>query len=486
MSTSDPMHRTGPGLPPHPDVDVRAWLKTGQKVRLRRNAIGPCHGPSTRRLTGHLLSACSAPRSPPESTTSTRPSTTARNVVNDLIREALYPYPRELAIVSKMQAPSGRRDGHPPRRRTPVARRHRRQSPQPAARPSWPRSTSACPAPAAPARASMISWPPWSQARDEGLIAGVGLSNVSHERLPARRGRHRDRLRAEPVPPRRPRLNPGPGGVHPPRHRLHAVLPARLAARRSQPGAHQPGGYPDSRPPWRLTPPQVALQWLLQLAPNMLLIPGTGSTGHLLENLAAEHVALDDEALRDLATSAHDEIVVDVPTKRWLPRRPARFPGSTPVIGHGLSTGTASAPAGEGLPSSRRHHLNVPRPLRRGVPRGCASRISPLPWHHREQPGSALPQCLTTRQASLHAADHSVASPKGLSTLGSALARFQTRTPACYRASWQLPGPDFHRQATTSFRSGHDRWTITSCSLGAPAAVLVQRDVGPTFPFPDC
>ena len=33
----------------------------------------------------------------------------------------------------------------------------------------------------------------------------------------------------------------------------------------------------------------------------MLLIPGTGSTVHLLENLAAEHVALDDEALRDLA-----------------------------------------------------------------------------------------------------------------------------------------------------------------------------------------
>jgi hypothetical protein len=29
---------------------------------------------------------------------------------------------------------------------------------------------------------------------------------------------------------------------------------------------------------------------------------------------------------------------------------------------------------------------------------------------------------------------------------------FQTEPPACYRASWQLPGPDFHRQATTSLR----------------------------------
>jgi len=42
----------------------------------------------------------------------------------------------------------------------------------------------------------------------------------------------------------------------------------------------------------------VALQWLLQLAPNVLLIPGTGSVAHLRENLAAEGVTLDDEALR--------------------------------------------------------------------------------------------------------------------------------------------------------------------------------------------
>jgi len=51
-----------------------------------------------------------------------------------------------------------------------------------------------------------------------------------------------------------------------------------------------------------VTAAQVALQWLLQLAPDVLLIPGTGSAAHLLENLAAEHVALDDEALGELAT----------------------------------------------------------------------------------------------------------------------------------------------------------------------------------------
>jgi len=37
-------------------------------------------------------------------------------------------------------------------------------------------------------------------------------------------------------------------------------------------------------------------------------------------------------------------------------------------------------------------------------------------------------------------------------TLGFDPARFQAKPPACYRTSWQLPGPDFHRQATTSLR----------------------------------
>jgi aryl-alcohol dehydrogenase-like predicted oxidoreductase len=49
-----------------------------------------------------------------------------------------------------------------------------------------------------------------------------------------------------------------------------------------------------------VTPPQVALQWLLQLAPNVLLIPGTGTIAHLAENLSAEDITLDDQALRDL------------------------------------------------------------------------------------------------------------------------------------------------------------------------------------------
>jgi len=42
-----------------------------------------------------------------------------------------------------------------------------------------------------------------------------------------------------------------------------------------------------------------------------------------------------------------------------------------------IATHSAGRPgrAGEGLPSSRHHHPNVPRPLRRGVLRGCTSRL---------------------------------------------------------------------------------------------------------------
>ncbi len=40
------------------------------------------------------------------------------------------------------------------------------------------------------------------------------------------------------------------------------------------------------------TPMQVALAWLLRRAPNMLLIPGTSSVNHLRENLAAAHLEL--------------------------------------------------------------------------------------------------------------------------------------------------------------------------------------------------
>jgi aryl-alcohol dehydrogenase-like predicted oxidoreductase len=48
------------------------------------------------------------------------------------------------------------------------------------------------------------------------------------------------------------------------------------------------------------TPMQVALAWLLQHSPNILLIPGTSSMEHLRENLAAAELELPAEVIADL------------------------------------------------------------------------------------------------------------------------------------------------------------------------------------------
>jgi len=48
------------------------------------------------------------------------------------------------------------------------------------------------------------------------------------------------------------------------------------------------------------TPMQVALAWLLQRSPNILLIPGTSSVKHLRENLSAATLQLPSQAIADL------------------------------------------------------------------------------------------------------------------------------------------------------------------------------------------
>jgi pyridoxine 4-dehydrogenase len=216
------------------------------------------------------------------------------DVVNDLIREALYPYPGELAIVSKVGV----------FRDTGDDARQLRQGIDDNLRSLHAGQLAAVnlrvPNPGrADARfddhlAAMI------QARDEGLIAGVGLSNVSLEQLRHAADRteiacvqnlfHLADRGSAPVLAECIRRGIAfvpfcPLGL--PRGPANPVLTSPVVIRT----AARLG----------VTPAQVALQWLLQLAPNVLLIPGTGSAGHLLENLAAEQVTLDDEALRELA-----------------------------------------------------------------------------------------------------------------------------------------------------------------------------------------
>jgi pyridoxine 4-dehydrogenase len=54
------------------------------------------------------------------------------------------------------------------------------------------------------------------------------------------------------------------------------------------------------------TPMQVALAWLLRRAPNILVIPGTSSVAHLQQNLAAVDIELTDEAVAALDGIAAD------------------------------------------------------------------------------------------------------------------------------------------------------------------------------------
>jgi pyridoxine 4-dehydrogenase len=48
------------------------------------------------------------------------------------------------------------------------------------------------------------------------------------------------------------------------------------------------------------TPMSVALAWLLQRSPNILLIPGTSSVAHLRENVIGAGLSLSDEDLAEL------------------------------------------------------------------------------------------------------------------------------------------------------------------------------------------
>jgi aryl-alcohol dehydrogenase-like predicted oxidoreductase len=49
------------------------------------------------------------------------------------------------------------------------------------------------------------------------------------------------------------------------------------------------------------TTAQIALAWLLKRSPNILLIPGTSSVGHLHENMQAADIVLTDEEFAGLS-----------------------------------------------------------------------------------------------------------------------------------------------------------------------------------------
>jgi len=220
-------------------------------------------------------------------------------VVNQLVREALHPYPSGLAIVSKVAAcrddtgavlpydePDQLRQGIEDNLRTlgvdRLAAVNLRLMDG-----------------SIPGRRFEAQLNAMIQARDEGLIDGIGLSNITRDHLLMA-------LATTEIVCVQNLFNLAD-------RRSLAVL--RECRRREIAFVpYCPLGYPRAARDrilqhprvlaiaarHRATPAQVALAWLLGVAPNVLLIPGTRTRTHLAENLGAGGVTLDSEATREL------------------------------------------------------------------------------------------------------------------------------------------------------------------------------------------
>jgi aryl-alcohol dehydrogenase-like predicted oxidoreductase len=133
------------------------------------------------------------------------------------------------------------------------------------------------------------------QARDEGLIGGVGLSNVTREHL------LHALAQTDIVCVQNP-LNLADLTSMPVLEECHKrgiafvpFFPLGSGFARNNPVLGSPDVIATAT---RLgcTPAQIALAWLLRLRPNVLLIPGTSSVRHLEENMAVANIELDAEA----------------------------------------------------------------------------------------------------------------------------------------------------------------------------------------------
>jgi pyridoxine 4-dehydrogenase len=219
------------------------------------------------------------------------------DVANELIHAALHPYPEELVLVSKVGAARDEQAQWLPAQRPEELR---------AGVEANLRSLDLEQVPVVNLRRLPGSDVPFTDQlsamnamRDEGLIGGIGLSNITlDDYLTARsqievacvQNAYNLTTRAEralfeacrddavPFVP----FFPLGSAFFPENPVLDAPVLRSTASR------------------LHATPAQVALAWLLAQAPTVLLIPGTSSLGHLDENLGAGDLVLDEVALADL------------------------------------------------------------------------------------------------------------------------------------------------------------------------------------------
>jgi pyridoxine 4-dehydrogenase len=218
--------------------------------------------------------------------------------VNELIREALHPYPADLRIVTKVGARRGQ-DGS------------WRSSLEPGDLKAQVRENLAhlgvdaldavnlrLRAEGTGRESVAESFSALAELQKEGLIRHLGLSEASDAQL----------TEAQAIAPVVTVQN-----LYNLATRRDDALVDRCAAEGIAYAAYFPlGGFTPlqsatlDRVATRLgaSPHQVALAWLLRRSPTMVLIPGTSSVAHLRENIAAADLVLPPEAVAELDTIA--------------------------------------------------------------------------------------------------------------------------------------------------------------------------------------
>ncbi|MEV0617448.1 aldo/keto reductase family oxidoreductase [Nonomuraea sp. NPDC050404] len=216
-------------------------------------------------------------------------------VTNQLIREALHPYPGSLHIVTKVGAIRDRDGGWPPARRPQDVRDAVRENLRALGLDVLDLVNLRLGDARGP-RAGSLAEPfeTLAELRRQGLIRHLGVSNATPEQVAEAQAiapivcvqnlynlahRHDDGLIDELAGKGIAYVPFFPlGGFSPLQSSALSAVAARLEA----------------------TPMSVALAWLLRRSPNILLIPGTSSVAHLRENVAGAGLSLSDEDLAEL------------------------------------------------------------------------------------------------------------------------------------------------------------------------------------------
>ncbi|OBB36362.1 oxidoreductase [Mycobacterium sp. 852002-51961_SCH5331710] len=231
------------------------------------------------------------------------------DVANELIREALHPYPADLALVSKVGAVRDDAGAwlpaqEPDQLRASIEENLRSLDTDRLAAVNL-RVHSGDPSGIAPLDRELFDrqLTTMIKARDEGLIGGIGLSSVGVDHLRIALDRTDivcvqnaynllDRSSQEVLDASAER------GIA-----FVPFFPLGSGFVADNPVLGHPAVKREAEKLGR-TPAQIVLALTLSVAPNVLLIPGTSSVNHLEENTAVADIELDEDTKRELDAAA--------------------------------------------------------------------------------------------------------------------------------------------------------------------------------------